>query len=212
MTSSSYTSTSYDNEQERSRVISFLRNNVSRHDLSILEVDEYGYVNILNTQNFVVPQRCVVDGKLAFRFGAVRTIDFSRLGLTSLYGIPYLAQLINLSHNSISSLEDLGKTQCKTLNLTGNPITSLPGIDKKLFGCEGILLDIDSLESHLLGAMFIKGFKGYYSEVKDFTKQQKSLPSFRAVLTINKCITEKMTILKCQQMLMSANLSEFVKL
>lgn len=206
----SYTQTSYLKDQERNQVISFIRQNLSRHEQSLLEVDADGYVNV-NAQSYLVPANCVIDGKLQFKFGAVRTLDLSNIGLTSMYGLPQVSQLLNLSKNNISSLDDMSQMYCKTLNLSENPITSLKDIHKKLFGCEGIRLEIDYLTSNTLGLMMIKGFVGVYPSDKKPSLIQKQQVSYKVISMINWHITNKKSVLECQEELMDAGYKEFAK-
>lgn len=155
---------SYTDKQIRDeceRVHRFIATRCLKTDKRELSVDSYAFVN-LNISSFAVGKELTTGEinhrKLGFHFGAVRNISFMRLGLDSLYGFPYLANMVDASENNISSINELPKCKYKSLDLSKNPITSLQGIGDKLTECTQLTLPL-TIQSHILGLLKVKGLK-----------------------------------------------------
>jgi hypothetical protein len=204
--------------KEYDRVTRFIATRALKTDKRNLIVDENGYVNT-NAVNLDFEKELTTGDinhrKLGFRFGAVRNISFLRVGLDSMYGFPYLANMVDASSNNISSINELPMCMYKSLDLSKNPITSLAGIHNKLKECTQLTIPT-TVTGPLLGLLKIKGLKAILIMDDDmYNESESSYDNLsNAIRIMNKYLKdEKSTnILACQEALIDNDLKDFAEM
>ena len=205
-------------KDEIDRIHRFIATRALKTDKRNLEVDTLGYVNS-NAVQFVVEKELTVGDidhrKLGFRFGAMRNVEFKRLGLDSCYGFPYLANIVDASENNITSINELPKCKYKSLDLSKNPITSLENIHTKLTECQHIILPT-GITRNVLGLLKVKGLNAVATPAFSGAVLDRFLDLFGALKIVNRHLAlgngKPPDVFACQEDLIDADLKDFAEL
>lgn len=213
-----YSSKDKDLKDEIDRVHRFIATRALKTDKRNLQVDTLGYVNS-NAVQFVVEKELTVGDidhrKMGFRFGAMRNVEFKRLGLDSCYGFPYLANIVDASGNNISSINELPKCKYKSLDLSKNPITSLENIHTKLTECHQLTLPT-TITRNVLGLLKVKGLNAVALFSISGPVSDSAFELFEALKIVNHYLRlgngKSPDVFACQEDLIDADLKDFAEL